>query len=52
MRKLMGVLFISVFMLIAGMAGGQVAGDTGPGGNGSLLPAVQIAGDTGPGGNG
>lgn len=52
MRRLMAILFISIFMFIAGMASIEIAGDTGPGGNGSNPFAVQVGGDTGPGGNG
>lgn len=52
MRKLAAVLFISGILLIAGLTGMQVAGDVGPGGNGSNPLVVQMAGDVGPGGNG
>lgn len=52
MRKLGAALFISITLLIAGVGGMQVAGDTVPGGNGSNPFAIQMAGDTVPGGNG
>ena len=50
-----GMLVAVVLALLLALLGGstvQVAGDTGPGQNGSVPTLMDVAGDTGPGQNG
>jgi hypothetical protein len=52
MRKLAVILLIALITLVAGATGMQIAGDTGPDGDGSNPDVIQMAGDTGPDGDG